>query len=104
MNPAGDLVIGLRNAHGMEVRARELIERQCQRTGDYPAVQTRLRQHLLITLCGQAGMPELEASLRQSLGEEQGMAAWLDDHVEEVTLAYLAKKSAGARSGVSELT
>jgi ferritin-like metal-binding protein YciE len=172
MNPARDLlVIGLRNAHGMEVRARELMERQCGRTGDYPAVQTRLRQHLtetieqlrrlekclaacgetssvikdammsafgnlaaignaaaddeilkntfanqafehyeiaayksLITLCGQAGMPELQGSLRQSLGEEQGMAAWLDDHVEEVTLAYLAKKSAGARSGVSELT
>jgi hypothetical protein len=32
------------------------------------------------------------------------MAAWLDDQVEAVTLAYLAKKSAGARSGASELT
>lgn len=172
MNPARDLLVtGLRNAHGMEVQARELMERQCQRAGDYPAVQTRLRQHLsetieqlhrldkclaacgetssvfkdavmsafgnlaaignaaaddeilknafaneafehyeiaayksLITLCGQAGMPELQAPLRQSLDEEQRMAAWLDDHIEEVTLAYLAKKSAGARSGISELT
>jgi len=32
------------------------------------------------------------------------MAAWFDDHVEEVTLSYLAKRSAGPRSGVSELT
>jgi hypothetical protein len=49
-------------------------------------------------------MPGLQEALRQSLAEEQRMAAWLDDRVEEVTLAYLAKKSAGARSGVSELT
>jgi ferritin-like metal-binding protein YciE len=172
MNPARDLLVtGLRNAHGMEVQARELMERQCERLGDYPTVQTRVRQHLaetvqqlhrlekclaacgetasvikdtlmsafanltaighavaddeilkntfankafehyeiaayrsLIALCDQAGMPGLQHQLRQSLAEEQRMAAWLDDHVEEVTLAYLAKKSAGARSGVSELT
>jgi ferritin-like metal-binding protein YciE len=172
MNPARDLLVtGLRNAHGMEVQARELMQRQCERLGDYPTVQARVRQHLaetveqlhrlekclaacgetaslikdtlmsafanltaighaaaddeilkstfanqafenyeiaayksLLTLCEQAGMPGLQDPLRQSLGEEQRMAAWLDDHVEEVTLAYLAKKSAGARSGVSELT
>jgi ferritin-like metal-binding protein YciE len=172
MNPARDLLVsGLRNAHGMEVQARELMERQCARLDDYPTVQTRLRAHLaetieqlrrldkclaacgetasvikdtlmsafanltaighaaaddeilkntfanaafehyeiaayksLLILCYQAGMPGLQEPLRQSLGEEQRMAAWLDEHVEEVTLAYLAKKSAGARSGVSELT
>jgi ferritin-like metal-binding protein YciE len=172
MNPARDLLVtGLRNAHGMEVQARELMQRQCERIADYPAVQTRVRQHLaetieqlhrlerclaacgetaslikdtlmsafanitalghaaaddeilkntfanqafenyeiaayksLLTLCEQAGMPGLQEPLRQSLDEEQRMAAWLDEHVEEVTLAYLAKKSAGARSGVSELT
>jgi ferritin-like metal-binding protein YciE len=172
MNPARDLLVtGLRNAHGMETQARELMARQCERLGDYPAVQTRVRQHLaetiqqlhrlqqclaacgetasaikdtlmsalanltafshaaaddeilkttfanqafehyeiaayksLIALCEQAGMSGLQEPLRQSLAEEQRMAAWLDEHVEEVTLSYLAKRSAGARSGVSELT
>ena len=172
MNPARDLLVtGLRNAHGTEVQARGLMERQCDRLGDYPAVQTKLRQHLaetiqqlrrleqclaacgettsaikdtlmsalanltaighaaaedeilknafanqafenyeiaayksLLTLCEQAGMAGLQEPLRQSLGEEQRMAAWFDDHVEEVTLSYLAKRSAGPRSGVSELT
>jgi ferritin-like metal-binding protein YciE len=171
-NPARDLLVtGLRNAHGMEAQARELLGRQCDRLGDYPAVQTRLRQHLaetvqqlhrleqclaacgetasalrdtlmsalanltaighavaddeilknsfanqafehyeiaayksLLVLCEQAGMSGLQEPLRQSLAEEQRMAAWLDDHVEEVTLSYLAKRSAGARTGVSELT
>jgi len=171
-NPARDLlVIGLRNAHGMEVQARELMERQCARLNDYPAVQARVRQHLgetvqqlhrlekclaacgetasvikdtvmsalgnltamghaaaddeilkstfankafehyeiaayksLITLCAQAGMHGLQEPLGQSLAEEERMAAWLDDHIEEVTLSYLAKKSAGARSGLSELS
>ncbi len=172
MNPARDLLVsGLRNAHGMEVQARELLQRQCERLGDYPAVQAKLRQHLaetiqqlrrlekcldacgetasalkdtlmsalanltaighaaaddeilkntfanaafehyeiaayksLLVLCEQAGMAGLQEPLRESLAEEQRMAAWLNDHVEEVTLSYLAKKSAGARSGMSELT
>lgn len=172
MNPARDLLVaGLRNAHGMEAQARELMTRQCERLGDYPAVQTRLRQHLaetiqqlhrleqclaacgettsaikdtlmsalanltaighavagdeilknsfanlafenyeiavyksLLVLCEQAGMSGLQEPLRQSLAEEQRTAAWLNDHVEEVTLSYLAKRSTGARSGVSELT
>jgi ferritin-like metal-binding protein YciE len=171
-NPARDLLVtGLRNAHGMEAQARELLGRQCDRLGDYPAVQTRLRQHLaetvqqlhrleqclaacgetasvikdtlmsalanltaighavaddeilkntfansafehyeiaayksLLALSEQAGMSGLQEPLRQSLAEEQRMAAWLDEHVEEVTLSYLAKRSAGARTGVSELT
>ena len=51
MNPARDLLVtGLRNAHGMEVQARELMERQCDLLGDYPAVQTKLRQHLAETI------------------------------------------------------
>src|SRR5215471_7865317 len=51
MNPARDLLVtGLRNAHGMEVQARELMQRQCERLKEYPAVQTRLRQHLAETV------------------------------------------------------
>jgi ferritin-like metal-binding protein YciE len=39
-------VTGLRNAHAMERQAEELMERQSERTSDYPEVQVRLRQHL----------------------------------------------------------
>jgi ferritin-like metal-binding protein YciE len=37
---------GLRNAHAMEHQARELMERQIERSTDYPQVEARLRQHL----------------------------------------------------------
>jgi ferritin-like metal-binding protein YciE len=40
------LVVGLRNAHAMERQAQELLERQSERTGDFPEVQSRLRTHL----------------------------------------------------------
>jgi ferritin-like metal-binding protein YciE len=39
-------VVGLRNAHAMEVQAREIMERQSDRTGDYPDVQMMLTKHL----------------------------------------------------------
>ena len=39
-------VTGLRNAHAMEMQARELMERQIDRTQDYPELRTRLQQHL----------------------------------------------------------
>jgi ferritin-like metal-binding protein YciE len=40
------LVDGLRNAHAMETQPRELMERQSERTDDFPELQQRLRQHL----------------------------------------------------------
>jgi ferritin-like metal-binding protein YciE len=47
MDTARDLlVVGLRNAHAMESQAQELMERQIERTDEYPEVQSRLRQHL----------------------------------------------------------
>jgi ferritin-like metal-binding protein YciE len=42
-------VVGLRNAHAMEVQARELMERQSERLGDYPDVQARVKAHLAET-------------------------------------------------------
>jgi ferritin-like metal-binding protein YciE len=152
------LITGLRNAHAMETQAQELMERQSERTGDYPDVQQRLKTHLqetkqqiarledclrqcgeskstlkdtmlgiganlaavahsvagdeilkntfannafehyeiaayksLIALCQQAGI-DLSAPLQQSLREEQQMAQWVDSHVEDITLQYLAKE------------
>lgn len=46
-NSARDIfVVGLRNAHAMEVQARELLERQSERTDDYPEVKAKLKAHL----------------------------------------------------------
>lgn len=39
-------VTGLRNAHAMEVQARELMERQSERLDDYPDVKAVLTRHL----------------------------------------------------------
>jgi ferritin-like metal-binding protein YciE len=150
------LIVGLRNAHAMERQAEELMERQIERTADFPEVQSRLRQHLdetqmqinriesclkqlgeapsgikdaamaaignlaamahapagdeiikntlannafehyeiaayktLLTLCERAGV-NLSGPLQQSLREEEEMAAWIDGHIKQVTLEYLA--------------
>ena len=150
------LIVGLRNAHAMESQARELMERQIERTSEYPEVQQRLKTHLeetkqqmarledclrqcgesestfkdtatalmanmqammhamagdeilkntfannafenfeiaayksMLALCKQAGV-DLSAPLQQSLREEEQMAQWVDSHVEDVTLQYLA--------------
>jgi ferritin-like metal-binding protein YciE len=46
-NTARDLfVVGLRNAHAMEVQARELMERQSERLDEYPDVKTKISSHL----------------------------------------------------------
>jgi ferritin-like metal-binding protein YciE len=46
-NTARDLfVVGLRNAHAMEIQARELMERQSERLDDYPEVKSKLSAHL----------------------------------------------------------
>ena len=156
-------VVGLRNAHAMEVQARELMERQSERLGDYPEVQAKVKEHLaetnvqlkrleqcletcgegnsalkdaaqsvmantmamahamagdeilkntfannafehfeiaayksLLTLCGPAGADGARSLLEQSLKEEEAMAAWVDQNVAKVTLAYLNKQQRAA--------
>jgi ferritin-like metal-binding protein YciE len=39
-------VVGLRNAHSMEVQARELMERQSERLDEYPEVKAKVAAHL----------------------------------------------------------
>lgn len=156
--PRDFFVTGLRNAHAMEVEARELMERQIERTADYPELRSRLRLHLdethvqidrieeilrsmgeapstlkdmslslmanisslmhsiaadeiiknmltnnmfenfeigayksLIAMSHRAGVPAAEAVLRSSLMEETNMARWVCEHIEPVTLSFLAK-------------
>jgi len=49
-NTARDIfIVGLRNAHAMEIQARELMERQSARLGDYPSVKARVEAHLAET-------------------------------------------------------
>jgi ferritin-like metal-binding protein YciE len=46
-NKARDIfILGLRNAHAMEIQARELMERQSERMDDYPEVKAKLQAHL----------------------------------------------------------
>jgi ferritin-like metal-binding protein YciE len=152
-------VTGLRNAHAMEIQARELMERQSERLTEYPDVKTRLQAHLresegqmkrleqclsslgesnsaikdtaqsfmanmmaiahsmagdeilkntfannafehfeiaayksLLALCGPAGADSARSLLEQSLREEEQMAAWVDQNVEKITMAYLNKE------------
>src|SRR3954452_6724107 len=163
-NAARDtFVVGLRNAHAMEVQARELMERQSERLDEYPEVKAKVAAHLqetneqlkrlercleacgestsslkdttqsmmanmqamahsvagdeilkntfannafenfeiaayksLLTLCGPAGADTAKPLLEQSLKEEEAMAAWVDQNVEKVTLAYLNKEQRAA--------
>jgi ferritin-like metal-binding protein YciE len=156
-NKARDLlIVGLRNAHAMERQAQELMERQSERTSDYPEIKQRLSQHLeetrmqlkrlerglkslgesestlkdtvlavganiaamahstasdeilkntfannafehyeiaayksLMALCERAGV-NLQGDLAESLKEEERMAEWIDNHLRDVTLQYLA--------------
>ncbi len=39
-------IAGLRNAHAMEIQARELLERQSERFDEYPEVKSRVTSHL----------------------------------------------------------
>ncbi len=159
------LIVGLRDAHTMEIQARELMERQSERTGDFPEVQRMLRRHLeetkeqlhrleeclsrldasesglkdtamsavanisalgqsmakdaiiknslansafehyeiavyksLLALCREAGV-DLSGPLRTSLQEEEAMARWIDNHIEDVTLQYVARQESHAAAG-----
>jgi ferritin-like metal-binding protein YciE len=58
-------IVGLRNAHAMEIQARELMERQSERTNEYPEVKARLTEHLAET---NAQLGRLEQIL-EGLGE-----------------------------------
>ena len=44
--PREIFIVGLHNAHAMEVQARELMERQSERLDDYPEMKARITAHL----------------------------------------------------------
>ena len=50
----------------------------------------------LLALCGPAGADSARALLEQSLKEEEAMAAWVDQNVGKVTIAYLNREERAA--------
>jgi len=157
-------VTGVQNAHALEKQARQLMERQIERSGDYPEVEQMLRRHLdetnaqeerldqildslgedrsvlkdwftqfmgnmatiahvpaddeilknafannafenyeigaytsLITIAEAAGQAQFIPALKQSLEEEQRMAAWVAGSIDMLTRRYIA----GARTGMT---
>jgi ferritin-like metal-binding protein YciE len=82
-------VVGLRNAHAMEVQARELMERQIERTSDYPAVQSKLIEHLRET---EAQLKRIEGCL-DACGES---ASTLKDTAQSIAANVMAMTHAMA--------
>jgi ferritin-like metal-binding protein YciE len=83
MNKARDLlIVGLRNAHAMESQAHALMERQIERTDEYPEMQSRLREHLEET---KQQIARLEDCLRlcgESESTVKDTATWLMANVQ----------------------
>jgi ferritin-like metal-binding protein YciE len=46
----------------------------------------------LLVLAARVDAPEAAALLERSLQEEQAMAKWVEDHLDEVTIAYVARQ------------
>jgi ferritin-like metal-binding protein YciE len=53
----------------------------------------------LLTLAELAGVPGAETALRQSLGEEEAMAEWIDAHIADTTRRYAQRYGAGETAG-----
>jgi ferritin-like metal-binding protein YciE len=154
----------LRNTHALEKEARQLLQRQVERSGDFPEVEQMLRRHLdetnqqeerideilhslgedrsmfkdivtqlmgnmaalahapasdeilknafannafenyeiaayksLITIAEAAGQSRYVPALRQTLQEEERMAQWCAENIENLTRKYLMREEQAAR-------
>lgn len=99
-NAARDtFIVGMRNAHAMEIQARELMERQSERLDDYPEVKARLTAHLQETneqlrrleqclqACGES-TSSLKDAAQSLMANTQAMAhAMADDEILKNTFA-----------------
>jgi ferritin-like metal-binding protein YciE len=74
---------GLRNAHAMEIQARELMERQSERMDEYPDVKAKLTMHLMET---NEQLARLERCLAD-LGEDNSK---LKDTAQSVVANFMA--------------
>src|SRR4051812_10373720 len=62
-------VTGVQNAHALEKQARQLMERQIERSGDYPEVEQMLRRHLDETNAQEERLDQI----LDSLGEDRSV-------------------------------
>jgi ferritin-like metal-binding protein YciE len=93
-NPAKSIfIVGLCNAHAMEIQARELMERQSQSLTDYPEVQTKVASHLTET---KAQSRRLEQCLESS-GES---TSFLKDTAQSIIGNFLAMSHALAEDEI----
>lgn len=53
----------------------------------------------LLTLAELTGYSAARHALQQSLTEEQAMAAWIDDHLDETTRTFVGRSEAGVTAG-----
>ena len=53
----------------------------------------------LLALAEATGHTTAIAPLKQSLGEEEAMAQWIDDHIGPTTLTYLQRSASGMTAG-----
>jgi ferritin-like metal-binding protein YciE len=53
----------------------------------------------LLTLAEITGHNSSMSALKQSLGEEQAMAQWIDDHIAETIRMYVSRSAAGVTAG-----
>jgi ferritin-like metal-binding protein YciE len=96
------LIVGLRNAHAMESQAQELMERQIERTDEYPEVQSRLREHLdethqqiarledCLRLCGESASTLKDTATSLMANAHVMMNAMAGDEILKNTLANSA--------------
>nr|WP_294520174.1 ferritin-like domain-containing protein [uncultured Rhodopila sp.] len=53
----------------------------------------------LLTLADITGHAAAETALRQSLAEEEAMAAWINEHLDETTRTFVSRSEAGVTAG-----
>ena len=77
-NARETFVVGLRNAHAMEVQARELAERQSERLDQYPEVKARVAAHLQENEPATGAPGTMPAGVRRECIHSEGYRAILD--------------------------
>ncbi len=122
-------IAGLTNAHAVEARAIQPINRQVERIETCPEMQERLAQILeglgtspssfkdigtslmgkvaaiaryrsLVTMAEAAGDTGAPCLLEQSLQEETAMARWVGEHLDATTRRTMQRESVGQTAGV----
>jgi ferritin-like metal-binding protein YciE len=88
------LIDGLRNARAMETQARELMERQSERTSDFPQIQAKLCQHLTET---REQLKRLEECLH-ACGESASPLQDAATSIKDATISAMANVTAMAHA------